>query len=151
MHIQRADLDDPAFIALLEEHAAAMAATAPAESRHALDLSGLRQPTVRVWSVHDAGRILGCGALQALDAAHVEIKSMRTARAHQRRGVARILLAHLLAEARAAGHVRASLETGSMDYFAPARRLYADAGFRPCPPFGEYVEDPNSCYLSLAL
>lgn len=151
MQIQRANLDDPDFLALLEEHAAAMAATAPAESRHALDLSGLRQPAVRVWSAHGEGRILGCGALQALDADHVEIKAMRTARAHQRRGVARALLAHLLAEARASGHSRASLETGAMAYFAPARRLYAAAGFQPCPPFGAYVEDPNSCYFSLAL
>ena len=70
---------------------------------------------------------------------------------HQRRGVASILLAHLLAQARADGYARASLETGTMDYFEPARRLYLGAGFRPCPPFGRYVEDPNSMFLSLRL
>lgn len=151
MQIRIADLDDPAFLALMEEHADAMAATAPPESRHALDLSGLRQPGVQVWTLHEDGQLLGCGALQRIDAQHVEIKSMRTALAQQRRGVARRLLAHLLDQARAGGYARASLETGSMDYFAPARRLYASAGFRPCPPFGHYVEDPNSCYLTLAL
>lgn len=151
MQIRPADLDDPAFAALIAQHAAAMAATAPPESCHALDLSGLRQPTVRVWTLHDGDRLAGCGALQHLDATHVEIKAMRTALESLRRGVARTMLAHLLAEARAAGYVRASLETGSMAYFEPARRLYLAAGFQPCPPFGRYVEDPNSVYLSLAL
>ena len=151
MHIRPADLDDPAFAALMQQHADAMAATAPAESRHALDLSGLRKPGVRVWTLHDGDRLAGCGALQHLETGHVEIKAMRTATSHLRRGVARTILAHLLAEARAAGYSRASLETGSMPYFEPARRLYQAAGFRPCPPFGHYVEDPNSAYFSLAL
>ena len=151
MHIRPADLDDPAFAALMAQHAAAMAATAPPESCHALDLAGLRQPGVRVWTLHDGHQLAGCGALQRLDATHVEIKAMRTAREYQRRGVAKTILAHLLAEARAAGYARASLETGSMAYFEPARRLYLGAGFQPCPPFAGYVEDPNSVYLSLAL
>ena len=127
MPIEPADLDSPALAALLAEHRAAMRATAPAESQHAL------------------------GALQRLDPAHVEIKAMRTARDHQRRGVAKAILAHLLAEARAAGYARASLETGSMDYFAPARTLYAAAGFLPCGPFADYVDDPHSTYMTLAL
>jgi len=151
MHLRPADLDDPAFADLMQQHADAMAATAPAESRHALDLSGLRRPDVRVWTVHDGDVLVGCGALQHLEPGHVEIKSMRTARSHQRRGVASAMLAHLLARARADGYERASLETGSMAYFEPARRLYEAAGFRPCPPFGRYIEDPNSVYLSLAL
>ena len=151
MHIRRADLDDPAFAALMEEHRAAMQATAPQESQHALDLAGLRDPSVRVWTLHDGDALLGCGALQHLDAGHVEIKAMRTARAHLRKGVARAILDHLLAEARAAGYARASLETGSMAYFAPARHLYAAAGFTPCGPFADYVDDPNSVHLTLAL
>ena len=151
LHIQRANLDDAAFIALLHEHAAAMAATAPPESRHALDLGGLRRPEVRVWTLHEGAQTLGCGALQHLDSGHVEIKAMRTARRHQRRGVASALLAHLLAQARADGYARASLETGAMAWFEPARRLYLGAGFHPCPPFGRYVEDPNSIFLSLTL
>ena len=151
MHIRPADLDHPAFAALMQQHADAMAATAPPESRHALDLSGLRKPGVRVWTLHDGDQLAGCGALQHLEPGHVEIKTMRTALSHLRRGVARAMLAHLLAEARAAGYARASLETGSMPYFEPARTLYQAAGFRPCPPFGHYVEDPNSSYFSLTL
>ncbi|MGJ4729511.1 GNAT family N-acetyltransferase [Luteimonas sp. SDU101] len=151
MHIRPANLDDPAFATLMHQHADAMAATAPPESRHALDLSGLRQPGVRVWTLHDGDRLAGCGALQHLDAQHVEIKAMRTDLDYLRRGVARTMLAHLLAEARASGYARAGLETGSMAYFEPARRLYLAAGFAPCAPFGRYVEDPNSTYLSLVL
>lgn len=151
MHIQRANLDDAAFIALMQEHASAMAATAPPESRHALDLDGLRRADARVWTLHEGAATAGCGALQHLDADHVEIKAMRTARSHQRRGVASALLVHLLAQARADGYARASLETGAMAWFEPARQLYLGAGFLPCPPFGRYVEDPDSMFLSLML
>jgi len=151
MHIRRADLDDPAFAALMEEHRAAMQATAPPESRHALDLSGLHRPEVRVWTVHDGDTLLGCGALQHLDAGHAEIKAMRTSRAHLRKGVARAMLDHLLAEARACSYARVSLETGSMAYFEPARRLYASTGFHECGPFADYVDDPNSTYMTRAL
>ena len=139
MRIEPADLDSRAFAALMAEHQAAMQATAPLESQHALDLSGLKQANVRVWVMHDGDALLGCGALQRLDDAHVEVKAMRTSRAH------------LLYEARAAGYARASLETGSMDYFAPARRMYADAGFIECAPFADYVDDPNSTYMTRAL
>jgi putative acetyltransferase len=151
MRIERADLDSPAFIALLEEHRATMQATAPSESQHALDLAGLRQADVSVWTLNEGDVLLGCGALQRLDDAHAEIKSMRTARAHLRKGVARTMLQHLLAESRAAGFRRVSLETGSMAYFEPARRLYAAFGFVECAPFGKYVEDPNSTFMTLEL
>ena len=151
MQIRRADLDSAAFVALLAEHRAAMQATAPEESQHALDLDGLRRADVRVWSLHEGDALLGCGALQHLDDAHVEIKAMRTARAHLRRGVAREILRHLIAQARASGYHRVSLETGSMDYFEPARRLYAAAGFVECEPFGKYTEDPNSTFMTRAL
>jgi putative acetyltransferase len=151
MRIVRADLDSPAFAALLEEHRAAMQATAPAESQHALDLSGLRRPDVRVWTLHEGDALLGCGALQHLDATHAEIKSMRTARAHLRKGVARTMLQHLLVEARAAGYRRVSLETGSMAYFEAARQLYASFGFAACAPFGHYAADPNSTFMTLDL
>jgi putative acetyltransferase len=151
MRIVRADLDSPAFAALLEEHRAAMQATAPPESQHALDLSGLRAPGVQVWALHEDDALLGCGALQHLDAAHAEIKSMRTARTHLRRGVARTVLEHLLNEAHAAGYRRVSLETGSMAYFEAARRLYASFGFVGCAPFGHYTADPNSIFMTLEL
>ena len=148
MRIEPADLDSPAFAALMAEHQAAMQATAPPESQHALDLSGLKQAHVRVWVLREGDALLGCGALQRIDAGHVEIKAMRTSRAYLRRGVGKAVLAHLLHEARAAGYAQASLETGSMDYFAPARRMYGDAWFTECGPFADYIYDPNSTYMT---
>lgn len=135
----------------MTEHQAAMRATAPLESQHALDLSGLKQPQVRVWVLREGDALLGCGALQHIDPLHVEIKAMRTARAHLRRGVGKTMLAHLLQAARATGYAQASIETGSMAYFAPARQLYASAGFVECAPFADYVVDPNSTYMTRAL
>ena len=151
MRVERADIDSPAFVALMEEHRLAMQAASPLESQHALDLSGLKQPQVRVWVLREGDELLGCGALQHIDDAHVEVKAMRTSRAHLRRGVAKVLLSHLLTEARRSGYARASIETGSAAYFAPARALYAANGFAACAPFAAYADDPHSCYMSRAL
>ncbi|SFV27399.1 putative acetyltransferase [Pseudoxanthomonas sp. YR558] len=145
------DLRHPAVIALLQEHLDWMHRISPPESVHALDLDALRQPDIAFWTLWDGETLTGCGALRVLDATHGEVKSMRTAQTHLRRGVAATMLEHLLAEARGRGYTRLSLETGSMDYFAPARALYARAGFLPCAPFGDYAEDPNSVFMTRAL
>lgn len=151
MEIRVDPLRHPAVIALLREHLDWMHRTSPPESVHALDLDGLRRPGITFWTLWDGDALAGCGALRELDAAHGEVKSMRTAQAFQRRGVASRMLSHIVGEARRRGYRRLSLETGSMDYFAPARRLYAGAGFEPCAPFGDYVEDPNSVFMTRAL
>ncbi|MEH6774028.1 MAG: GNAT family N-acetyltransferase, partial [Cereibacter changlensis] len=101
--------------------------------------------------LREAGAVLGMAALKRIDAGHAEIKSMHVVAEARGRGLARPLLAHLLAEARAAGYARLSLETGVEDVFAPARTLYAAAGFAPCPPFEGYAEDPNSVFMTLTL
>ena len=137
--------------ALLAEHLRAMHATSPPESVHALDLSGLRRPEVTFWSIWSGPDLAGCGALKQLDGGLAEIKSMRTADAFRRRGVAAHMLRHLIEEARRRGYRRLSLETGSMDYFEPARRLYAQFGFAECGPFGAYAEDPNSIFMTREL
>ncbi len=151
MDLRLDDLRHPDVIALLQEHLDWMHRTSPPESVHALDLDALRQPDIAFWTLWDGEALAGCGALRALDATHGEVKSMRTAQTHLRRGVAATMLDHILAEARRRGYARLSLETGSMDYFAPARALYARAGFRPCAPFGDYVEDPNSVFMTRVL
>src|SRR5207249_12055194 len=120
----------------------------PPESIQALDLGSLRQPGIALWTRWDAGILAGCGALQALDPQHAEIKSMRTASSHRRTGVAKQLLQHLLEEATQRGYTRVSLETGSMEFFLPARTLYASFGFAPCSPFADYREDPNSVFMT---
>lgn len=151
MDLRLDDLRHPAVIALLQEHLDWMHHTSPPESVHALDLDALRQPDIAFWTLWDGETLAGCGALRALDATHGEVKSMRTAQTHLRRGVAATMLDHLVAEARRRGYARLSLETGSMAYFAPAHALYTRAGFRPCAPFGDYVEDPNSVFMTRAL
>jgi putative acetyltransferase len=123
----------------------------PPASVHALDLSALRQPDVTFWTVWDDGALLGCGALKQLTPMHGEVKSMRTPQALRRRGAARAVLTHIIAEARSRGYRRLSLETGSMDAFKPAHMLYERFGFSFCGPFADYKADPNSIFMSLEL
>lgn len=151
LQIRVDDLRGPEIQALLEEHLAHMRSISPPESVHALDLDALRQPWITFWTAWSGARLLGCGALKEIDSGHGEIKSMRTADAHRRSGVARAVLAHIVAEARRRGYARLSLETGSEPPFAPARRLYASFGFAVCPPFEGYVEDPNSVFMTRTL
>src|SRR5882762_9082969 len=151
MHIELDDLSRSEIAELLKEHLASMFVHTPPESVHALPIEGLRSPDITFWSVWENGELLGCGALKELDPQHGEIKSMRTAKAHLRKGVATMLLEHIISEAKRRGYCRLSLETGSMHYFQPAHRLYRKFGFRTCPPFDGYVEDPNSVFMTKEL
>ena len=151
MHIRVDDLTGSDIIQLLREHLQGVAQHSPPESIHALDLDGLRRPDITFWSVWHDGQLMGCGALKELDRRHGEIKSMRTSAAHLRKGVAARLMQHILEEAGRRGYERLSLETGSMEAFAPARRLYARFGFVMCGPFAGYVEDPNSVFMTRAM
>jgi putative acetyltransferase len=144
----RADFDDRRLHAFLQEHLDDLAPTAPPQSRHALDLASLRRPEVRMWVVEDADEIVATGALAALEPGHEELKSMRTHPRARGRGIAARLVEHLLDDARARGVRRVSLETGSMEFFAAARRVYARAGFEVCAPFGSYVDDPHSTFMT---
>lgn len=151
MHIRQDGLSGSEVHALLQEHLSGVALHSPPESIHALDIDALRRPGITFWTAWEDGRLLGCGALKALGAGHGEIKSMRTASAHLRRGVARQLLAHIVEQARQHGYRRLSLETGSAVAFEPARRLYAGFGFSCCGPFADYVEDPYSVFMTRML
>ncbi len=151
MHIRLDDLRGPEIAALLQEHLRDMHATSPPGSVHALDLDALRQPDISFWTVWDGSNLAGCGALRQLDAHHGEIKSMRTSGDYRRQGVASQVLQHIMDEARRRGYHRLSLETGSMSYFVPARAVYERFGFCYCEPFGDYIPDPNSMFMTLAL
>ena len=151
MQIVEGGLDDPRVVDLLHTHLTrARAETAPG-SAHALDLSGLRAPEVTFWSAWEEDAVVAVGALKRLSADHGEVKSMHTAEAARGRGVGSAMLRHIMAAAGAGGMSRLSLETGSWVYFAPARALYARHGFVECGPFGEYREDPNSVFMTVAL
>ena len=138
--------------ALLEAHLGWVALHSPPEDVHALDVDGLVGPTVLFVSCRDpVGALLGAGALKELGAGHGELKSMHTAATARGRGVGRAVLTYLVDEARDRGLTRVSLETGTPDAFAPARALYASAGFAPCEPFGDYAASPYSAFLTLPL
>ena len=136
---------------MLARHLEFAAEHSPVEDRHALDVTGLLEPDVSFFSYRRDGELLAIGALKALDADHVEVKSMHTAESARGRGVGRTMVEHLLAVARARGFRRVSIETGTMAAFAPARALYTAAGFEPCPPFGAYVDSPNSTWMTREL
>ena len=151
MHIKIDDLSGFEIHELLREHLASMRVHSPPESVHALPIEGLRRPEITFWTVWENGELLGCGALKELDSHHGEIKSMRTASRHLRKGVAQTLLHYIIGEAARRGYRRLSLETGSIQAFEPARELYARSGFTFCGPFAEYVEDPNSVFMTKEL
>ena len=151
MQIRLDDPERPEVGEFLRGHLLAMSRLSPPESVHALAPEAFRDPALTLWTAWNRGELVGCGALRALDATHAEIKAMRTAEKHLRRGVAAHLLAHILAEARRRGYQRLSLETGSLEAFAPARALYERFGFDYCEPFAGYVEDVHSVFMTKTL
>ncbi|GAB3329222.1 GNAT family N-acetyltransferase [Bordetella tumulicola] len=151
MKIELDDLSRDEVHSLLNEHLQSMYELSPPESVHALDLEKLRKPGITFWTAWKDTQLLGCGALKELDSKHGEIKSMRTPKALRRQGAGRAILAHIIEAARSRGYERLSLETGTMQAFQPAQRLYQSVGFTYCGPFGEYAEDPNSVFMTLRL
>lgn len=147
-------VDDPRrddIQVVLEQHLAFSRMVTPAPGVHALPLEGLLDPATTFFSARLDGKLVGVGALKQLDETHAELKSMHTVEAARRRGVGRALVEHLLSVAAHRNYRRVSLETGSMEAFAPARSLYAELGFKPCQPFGQYVGSPTSVCMTLEL
>jgi putative acetyltransferase len=149
--IRQGDFTDPRVLDLLVIHLTkARAETAPG-SAHALDVSALQSAAVSFWTIWEDEELVGFGALKQLSPNHGEVKSMNTVQSKRRRGAASAMLRYIITTARARGMSRLSLETGSWDYFRPARAFYRRHGFMECPPFGDYVLDPNSVFMSLNL
>ena len=147
-------IDDPRgddVRSLLAAHLALAHETTPPENVHALDVSGLLDPAITFYSCRVDGELVGIGALKQLDASHGELKSMHTAAAARRRGIARALVEHLIAVARQRGYTRLSLETGTGPAFEPAHALYAGLGFAPSEAFGEYVNGPHNICMTMLL
>lgn len=137
--------------ALQAEHLAFARGLSPGEHVHALDVDGLADPAVTLYGLRRDGVLLGVGALKRLDDTHVEVKSMHVGEAARGQGLGRAIVEHLLAVAAEQGFRRISLETGTMDAFAPARALYASSGFEPCAPFGAYTVNPYSTCMTREL
>ncbi len=149
--IREDDLSGAKIQTLIAAHVANSAVYSPPEAIHALNADGLRTPAVTVWSVWQDDEILGMGGLKKLSPTEGEVKSMHTTAAHRGKGVGEAMLRHLIAEARRRGYRRLYLETGVQDGYAPSRRLYARHGFVACGPFADYVENPYSVFMTLAL
>ena len=151
MRVVEGNFDDPQVIALLDAHVGRARAETGRGSAHALDAGGLKAADIRFWTIWDEERLLGIGALKTLSRDHGEIKSMHTAEGARNKGVGSAMLAHIVAQASRMGMARLSLETGSWDYFLPARAFYRRHGFGECTPFGGYKPDPNSVFMTRAL
>lgn len=149
--IRLADLNSAGMADLIAVHARTMLAASPPESAHFLPIDGLRNPAVTVWSLWDGANLIGCGGLKDLGDGTGEIKSMHTREAARGRGLGRLMLDHILTEARARGYTSLYLETGSMDAFLPARGLYEANGFTYCGPFADYALDPHSVFMTRTL
>lgn len=149
--IRKGDFSDARVIAMLRHHYEENRAVTPPESCHVLDISAMQVPELSFWTVWKGEDLLGMGALKRMNASDGEVKSMRTRANALRRGVANAVLTHIIAEARSAGLERLYLETGSFEYFRPARELYTRHGFVECAPFGEYQPDPLSTFMVLDL
>jgi putative acetyltransferase len=151
MEIREGGLDEPEVIDLLRVHLDEVRGQRTPGGAHVLDREGLKRPDVSFWTAWRGEALLGCGAIRQLDAAHGEIKSMRTAPDQLRRGAGIGLMAHMLGVARERGYKRLSLETGATPEFDAAQALYRQLGFTYCEPFGEYRADPLSRFMSRAL
>jgi putative acetyltransferase len=148
MKIAVDDLSGPEIARFLDEHVQQMRSITPPESKHALDLDDLRKPEITFWSIVDGDTIVGCAAIKRLDDGHAEVKSMRTAPERKRSGIASLLLEHVITEAKQRGFARLSLETGSAEFFLPARKLYEKFGFTYCQAFADYQPDPNNVFMT---
>jgi putative acetyltransferase len=148
MQILEDDLTGAEIAGFLGAHLNHMYAITPPESVHAMDIDSLRGPDITFWSVWDGDELVGCGALKEMDSHSGEIKSMRTAESRRGRGIGSLIVEHIIRVAKRRGYVSLYLETGSMTEFASARILYERFGFGYCKPFGDYVEDPNSVFMT---
>lgn len=145
-------VDDPGaddVRALLERHLAFAREMTPPEHVHALEVDNLLHPAITFFSARRAGLLLGVGALSRLNDAHAELKSMHTEEAARGLGVGRAIVDHILVFAAVQNYERVSLETGTMEAFAPARFLYTKVGFVPCKPFAAYTANPHSVYMTI--
>ena len=149
MKIIDGGLDNSRVQKLLSHHFKTARAETAVGSAHALDLSGLKSPDIHFWSAWDGEHVVAIGALKRLSKSHGEIKSMHTDQSYRRKGAGSAMLQHIIARARQMGLSHLSLETGSWPYFDPARALHRRHGFIECPPFGDYVADPNSVFMTL--
>ena len=134
---------------LLKKHFIELRSVSPAGSTHVLDIEGLKDPSIKFWSLWENNKLVGCGALKFLEKNHGEFKSIRVADEFKKKGIGERIINHLIEEAKKLKISKLSIETGAGDFFLPARNLFSKFGFKKCAPFAHYKDDPNSCYYTL--
>ena len=145
------NFDNPDVNALLKKHFVELRSVSPAGSTHVLDIAGLKDNTIKFWSLWENNEIIGCGALKFLEKGHGEFKSIRVADNFRKKGTGEKIINHLIKEAKKLDIIKLSVETGAGNFFSPARKLFKKFGFIECQPFAHYKVDPNSCYYTLEL
>tara|TARA_B100001741_G_scaffold215290_1_gene178363 strand:+ start:810 stop:1265 length:456 start_codon:yes stop_codon:yes gene_type:complete len=136
---------------LLNNHFIELRSVSPEGSTHVLDIEGLKDPSIKFWSLWEQEELIGCGALKFLNKNHGEFKSIRIAEKFRGKKMSKLIIKHLINEAKNLKINKLSIETGAGEFFSPARKLFINFGFKPCKPFAHYKEDPNSCYFTLNL
>ena len=142
------NFNNPKVNELLTKHFIELRSVSPAGSAHVLDIAGLKDQSIKFWSLWDNDELIGCGALKFLDKIHGEFKSIRVVDKFRKKGVGEKIINHLIEEAKKLGIKKLSIETGSGKFFEPARKLFAKFDFQPCSPFAHYEEDLNSCFFT---
>ena len=145
------NFDNPKVNELLNKHFIELRSVSPAGSTHVLDIAGLKDQSIKFWSLWKNNEIIGCGALKFLEKNHGEFKSIRVTDKFRKTGIGEKIIDHLIEEAKKLEISKLSIETGAGEFFLPARKLFSKFGFKACPPFAHYKEDPNSCYYTLNL
>ena len=136
---------------LLKKHFIELRSVSPAGSTHVLDIDGLKDPSIKFWSLWENNKLIGCGALKFLEKNHGEFKSIRVADEFRKIRAGERIINYLIEEAKKLKISKLSIETGAGEFFLPARKLFSKFGFKECPPFAHYKEDPNSCYYTLSI
>ena len=145
------NFDNPEVNTLLRYHFVQLRSNSPEGSTHVLDIEGLKVSSIKFWSIWENEKLIGCGALKFLEKGHGEFKSIRVADDFRKKGIGEKIINHLILEAKKLNIVKLSVETGAGNFFQPARKLFNKFGFKECPPFAHYKEDPNSCYYTLKI
>ena len=142
------NFDHPEVNELLNDHFIELRAASPKGSTHVLDIPGLKVPSIKFWSLWKDYQLVGCGALKFLEKDHGEFKSIRVHNNFRKKGNGIKVINHLIDEAKKLKIKRLSVETGAGEFFNPAKKLFEQCGFKPCPPFAHYKEDINSLYFT---
>jgi len=145
------NFDNPEVHELLVKHFIELRSVSPEGSAHVLDINGLKDPTIKFWSLWEDNTLVGSGALKFLDKSHGEFKSIRVNDKSRNKGNGIKIVNYLINEAKKLNIKRLSLETGAGDFFLPARKLFLTCNFRVCGPFSHYVDDVNSVYMDLLI